>query len=91
MKVCDWAEGATCDKDYWDFVRVLECLREAFMGKGIIRGICKGLCEMGRGSHGWRRGQGGRKEGDSSAKCKLDASEYLNKYDILRALNAFPR
>ena len=58
MEVCDWAKRATCDKDYWDFVGVLECLREAAMRESVIRGICEGLREMGGGNHGEARGEG---------------------------------
>ena len=85
VKVCDWAEGATCDKDYWSFVGVLECLREASMGKDVIRGACEGLCEMGGGSHGWRRGRGRRKEEDS-------VTNVLNRLarHYLSGVNYFP-
>jgi len=84
MEVCDWAKRATCNKDYWDFVGVLECLREATMRKSVIRGIGEGLCEMGGGNHGWRRGQRRRKEADQFIGRQSNRRHS-------RALNTFSR
>jgi hypothetical protein len=62
VEVCNWAKGSTCDEDNWGLGGVVEGPGKALVGKGVIRGICKGFCEMGGGGHGWQRGQGRRKK-----------------------------
>ena len=76
VKVCDWAEGTTCDKDYWDFIWVLECPRETLMGKSVVRGVCEGLCEVGGESHGDGEARGEGKKGTVVVNASLIQATY---------------